>query len=408
MHYVSINHFVDGTIDTVQYTSEGRIWTDSESYILTCAVTDPACAFKIRMSEYWLEENCMASEYQIWQIGYDEATGKWLKEVKVPTGESHAYHPYTRENIEKTLEDGTTTSGYVDTCPKCSSTYRDQSYHLNGTYIRNETEAINTCSNGENQRRYEVEEYGLEHAGYRYLTLERGETTLADGRETWYQYAYTYSFSPTCTRTQVYTNSDGEMRTSQEHAHQRTTVTEVVTKKTCTQHYEYIRKRICAVCNELYSQDTYVEDPYGHWWRYNYSKGCYVCYYCGLENSNGATGSIAIEDFTEKYGEGKNYVVGYWNQNDMPFTTYVSVILDEVPADTDNEILLTNVTVTSLDRKTDGITAYVFSQEEALTAAKAALEEAGYTGSYAIRFTFVPKDSDDTLDYAITFDSLDA
>ena len=36
------------------------------------------------------------------------------------------------------------------------------------------------------------------------------------------------------------------------------------------------------------------------------------------------------------------------------------------------------------------------------------LEQLGYTGSYAIRFSFVPYTGDTTLDYAITFDSLAA
>ena len=31
--------------------------------------------------------------------------------------------------------------------------------------------------------------------------------------------------------------------------------------------------------------------------------------------------------------------------------------------------------------------------------------DANYTGSYAIRISFVPINGDDTLDYAITFDS---
>ena len=54
----------------------------------------------------------------------------------------------------------------------------------------------------------------------------------------------------------------------------------------------------------------------------------------------------------------------------------------------------------------DDYVAVSCNQEEVLAAARAAMTEIGYTGSFAIRISFVPVHYQDTLDYAITFDSL--
>ena len=45
---------------------------------------------------------------------------------------------------------------------------------------------------------------------------------------------------------------------------------------------------------------------------------------------------------------------------------------------------------------------------QALTNLGYILEEAGYTGTYAVRISFVPLNGADALDYAITFDNLNA
>ena len=122
-----------------------------------------------------------------------------------------------------------------------------------------------------------------------------------------------------------------------------------------------------------------------------------------MQNINGADGSIVVEDMSQQYGENTNYVIGYWIRTDVEFTVYASVILDDRTEE--NELILEFNDFTYLNRDSDGICALSASQAEVQAAAEAALRQAGYSGSYAIRITFVPLSGDGTLDYAITFDS---
>ena len=147
-------------------------------------------------------------------------------------------------------------------------------------------------------------------------------------------------------------------------------------------------------------------EPTDHDWALDPDNNGSVCMTCGLRNANGASGNIVMEDMSESYGEGFNYVVGYWNRYGMSVHKYVSVVLEDAAEGEEDELILDDIFFTELTAENDGITAISFSQADALAKAQAAMEAAGYTGDYAIRFTFVPTDAGDTLDYAITFDAL--
>ena len=405
---VSIANWIPGSIDTWQYTSEGQVWTDSESYLLTCAVTDPDCDLKIRMSEYWLEKNCEAIEYQTWQLGYDDLTGTFRHEFTVETGDRHAYHPYKDSSSSSVLDDGTEMNSHIQSCPQCGSSYTVNKYVKNGSHLKTEERAINTLNNGENKSLTRVYEYGVEHAGYRYETLKRHDVTYADGTASWYQYAYTYDFTNGCFRTETYTNSDGAHNVWSGHAHIEYCSQNTLKNATCTQYGEYQNVWSCKVCGEVYLVNTYDLTPTAHNWFWNDQKQFYECGDCGLENINGASGEIVLEDMTDSHGAGSNYVVGYWNRGGVDALRYVSVVLKDAAADENDELVLTDIDFTYLTRKDDGITAVSFSQEAVRLSAQKAVADAGYTGEYAIRFIFVPKYSADTLDYAITFDELAA
>ena len=99
-----------------------------------------------------------------------------------------------------------------------------------------------------------------------------------------------------------------------------------------------------------------------------------------------------MEDLTNSYGNGVNYVVGYYAQNDVRFTYYVSIVLED-----GNEIILDGVDFS----EAENLRAVVFSkaQVEELAAAR------DYTDSsiYHVRFAFVPYGADGSFDYSITF-----
>ena len=98
-----------------------------------------------------------------------------------------------------------------------------------------------------------------------------------------------------------------------------------------------------------------------------------------------------MEDLTEETGE--NYVVGYYNRDEVEYTQYVSIIVNG------EEIVLEGITITWLE----DVCAVSFSKSEVAAAAEAH----GYAeGEYVVRFTFVPYGDDGSFDYSITFDNL--
>lgn len=103
-----------------------------------------------------------------------------------------------------------------------------------------------------------------------------------------------------------------------------------------------------------------------------------------------------MEDLTDEYGNGENYVVGYWDRNNVDFIYYASLILHTPLEDGNDEIVLTGIEFTSLE----DVRAIAFSKD----AVEAAAVELGYTSdTYDVRFAFVPVGSDSSFDYAITF-----
>ena len=80
------------------------------------------------------------------------------------------------------------------------------------------------------------------------------------------------------------------------------------------------------------------------------------------------------------------------------------MILDDVAEGENDQIILDFDAFTWLDRNGgDTITAVCFSKALADEAAAAAVAEAGYEGTYSLRFNFVIVGGG-SLDYAITFD----
>ena len=207
----------------------------------------------------------------------------------------------------------------------------------------------------------------------------------------WDRWDYTYEDGNICHITEVYTNSNGANTERSYVSHRVWWEDETIIAETCTQ--DGLRGNRCVACGEGF--DVYTVDPIAHQW-IKLTDDFYFCAYCGLENANGASGDVVFEDLTEQYGNDENYVVGYWNRNNVEFLYYASIILKTSLADGNNEIILENIEFFELE----DVRAIAFAK----SAAEEAARKLGYSPEdYDVRFTLVPVGSDGSFDYAITF-----
>ncbi len=432
--------WIEDALTEGQYTINGwnGIWNEARLYI--CAVTDPvevACAYKIRYAYYWLkdENSCTAYRYETWQFGYNETTGTYEYEVSFKTDSSMIYHNYVDSSTEHhTRYD----------CSDCGSYYNIKyTYNEDGVCIKYEQSAFNTLDNGQNKYYERVEEYTTNGDGdwytnrvyrkdiyadnteYWYEEFRNEESytgTFGDGgyktssrytesngysrleeyacvyykdyaytiysyREEgdyWYRYDHTYTFDGECIETQIYTDSDG---VREENVYDNCKFYDRVTIKnpTCTQDGEGCSE--CVICGNR--TEFYVLSPHDHNW-VQITENWHFCFECGLENANGVSGDIVMEDLTEAYGNGEYYVVGYYTNSEVSFSQYVSLIF----ADGMEVAIWSGIDFITID----GIRAYAFSK----SAVDAWATENGYT-DYDVRFSFVPYGSDGSFDYGITF-----
>ena len=91
----------------------------------------------------------------------------------------------------------------------------------------------------------------------------------------------------------------------------------------------------------------------------------------------------------------------------MRYVQHVSVIfLDRDENHVDGNEFVLDVQINDCTLGTDGFVGKSFSKADAIAAARDAMAEQGYEGAFAIRISFVPENDQTTLDYAITFDSI--
>ena len=323
-------------------------------------MTDPAdkaCGDMIRYAYYWLKDpnSCVAYRYQTWQFGYDAETGTCKYEVTFRTGDSMIYHNYTDTSV---------TDHKRFDCDDCGSFYDEQWIYEDDQLVKHTKQISNTLDNGYDKFYEYIEEYAFDEAdGSYYTSREYWKYTHADGTESWndntiskydgpfgengrdvvsssckhsewfveekyayviykgieytiyrvttegdywYRYDYEYDLVDGCVKTTIYTDSNSEKWTEKEDFcffwNNETTKA-----PTCTQSGE--RCDVCVICGA--HTDSYEVEPTDHNW-VEVSKGWYCCFSCGLENANGVSGDIIMEDLTEIYGNDENYVVGYY------------------------------------------------------------------------------------------------
>ena len=454
------NNWVAGALDNSQETADGWNSFHSNAYIYTCAVTDPVqCKFAIRYSEYWLKnDDCSATQYLTIQFGYDEATNTWAGERTIAL-RTRTYHNYVYTSLD---------NGYRYECPDCGSyyTYCDY-YNENGEHVKREEIYVNTLDDGCTKYREETYEYVGNYNGrwgnyekshfvkyiyangeeywYKYeysytdydapfgedayvrfekYTDSNGDEHMDEeaytyyagydfvlynhytGGDYWYKYDYTYNFENGCKRTVVHTSSYGENREYEEDAHPAWTY-DTLKPPTCTQYG--IRAHYCVLCHTSY--DEVEISPISHNW-IMLPNGLYYCMNCGLQNINGATGDIVMEDLTEKYGNGEAYVIGYWMNTHVKFTPNVTIYLN-TPIEIDGvpeEVFLLWLTDEQFHFVTDEYVGLYVNISDIQAAVQQLCEEYGITAftpdMYSVRISFVPDGADSDFDYAITFDDL--
>ena len=393
--------WIDNVVTNGQYTADGYNSFYNDAYIEVCAVTDPeSCPFKIRYASYWLYNgNCTVTRYKTWQFGYNEETGTYLYEKTIAT-DTRQYHLYNVTNYD---------NGARYDCPNCGSYYTHfTNYNSNGQHTNSEIIAVNYLNIGNQYYQY-TEKYVYNSQGHRVSSYSYSKTIYRDGRisenryeyiyingynyETlnyhcdgsyWYQYEYTYDFSNGCNRTRIYTNSYGEREVTTENCCHYSWTT--IENPTCSQ--EGLEGTYCPVCQTRH--ETSPIEPTDHNW-VKIEEGHYYCFGCGLENSNGISGNVILEDLSYQYGNGTHYVVGYYVYDYLQFTYYVSIILES-----GEEIILDGINFIESDKPR----AISFSMAEV----ESALASKGYSFDDGdVRFAFVPVGADGSFDYAITF-----
>lgn len=329
---------------------------DCDIYVYTCAVTDPQCAF--RYAVRYRHEKC--TEYRDYLIGCDE-NGKNAKYIYTETcGTDH--------NISWSNEPTGTTCYYhiVGECINCGETF-DHGYGYIHSNVHEECTPTGTPC---------------------YFHIERVCDDCLEVFDEWEEWHH----------------EEGE---------------HVRIEETCTQFgKDYY---ICPEGHEFHyvygtqENGTGIIRPLQHFWEYDYDKCTYVCFYCGLENSNGADGDVILEDCTEDYS-GDDIVIGFYSErlaykyvvNDLydaqkyygdMFNPAVTLILDEANEDGDDQVDVEGLEITYSDNGTDYNNYLIFSKSDVINFAT----QQGYTeGSYDIRLSFVPIGGSQDLDYAIT------
>ena len=398
----SIELWFDGAVEngSRQLGTEGVSWYYNDAYTFTCPVTSPACGLKLRMAEYWIAENCVINEYQTWEY-FDAQSQTWVEIDTVTTGNSDAYHPYTETDLSETRADGSKVTGTRYDCPVCKSYAIDRTITFSdGTYLE-EVETVNTKTETDRAAYNRTATYDTIHKGYVYLTRNSTQYRDHDGSESWYVDEYTYDFSGNCKKTVVETNQDGYRNEYTTTAHRESRYDERTKEPTCTQPGEYAWGYACVVCDHETSRYSSEIEPIAHNWSWSYDRNTYVCDKCGLESANGASGDIVLEDLSEVYGSGEDYVIGYWNRTDGEFLVKASVILYDLPEGS-NELYLEGIEF--LDVEVEGVSAKYANMPLLRQTALETVEMNGYEGSYGIRVSFVPLEGTSDQDCAITFD----
>ena len=382
-----------------------------------CAVTDPSCKAGYRYASYWkhAEELCRLDGYVLYQFGiWNGNEFEVLDELFYKTNQKATYHNYEESNGRMT-------------CTDCGSYYTDvQKVYEDGRLVEESYEWVNNLEDGNAKSYNEIIKYdvygneiyrksvSVDANGFSVINIDESERIETVNGNVYYyptlslreyrnhegvvtysdKYEYDNDFADGCRvivkHTQYWLESGAEEveeRTEYNHHYNSRTIK----NPTCTQ--DGLVVYTCRDCGE--QTDAQTTSANGHYWSYFRNK--YICDNCGMENENGVSGSVILEDLTRKYGNGENYVLGYYIRDyGEEFTHNATLIVLDENGNIMNEIVFDGAVFTELTE----VRALALS----MASVKAFAEENGLSeGQYNLRISFVRIGGWDGNDYAVTF-----
>ena len=314
-----------------------------------CAVTEPKCTLHIVMEQYEVRTNECGGEGTVYLNG--DTNGDGIYEFTVKIGD-YGWSSHSELGVAEV-------------------TYSEE----NGVKLKTETRYCTGCGEWE-----EVEVYAdyLGDESYRYTVHKE----WGDGG--WMEYEdWDYTFTAdSCSYVRTRSNDGGnyEVFDAEPACIEGTWISD----RTCTD-YAY---GVCAKCgkeNPLHAE-IYGE-PMGHDFQENGNGNGYTCTRCGLENENGASGSIVLEDISDE----ENYIASYWNKEGLVYDIYVFLV-------TADEDVMTDLAVTDSGESFENGRASLSK-----AAAEVWAKENGVTEAYDVMFSFIPKNASVDTSFNIIF-----
>ena len=367
---------------------------DVSSY--TCAVTEPQCGFQyeeITDFTYQSANSCEVDLVTTFRLGTN--TDRPLELTFVD-------HDYTTHHESKYSEEYDTideaTGKYVvrniDTCSRCGKQKVNSYEYIEGEYIQEKWSGGHIVKST-----YEYWNGSKEIYEYDYVVVGEDyyqRTTAIENRHSdggWSRTDYYYSEENPCNARAVHTSSYDKPYEEEVTRHLASRWRYYETSS-CSQ--DCVEGQYCEVCG--WHDDKQYVHALDHNFVWNEEEQIYICSRCGLENENGVSGSIIMEDLSDDYEY--LYVVGYAFNTNVQFSkaVVISYEQDGQPKQyvcTDDEVDIMRWNEDYRPR------AYYFSQEAARYVAteKLGLEN----GEYDISFVFYPYGDDSNFQYAITF-----
>ena len=369
----------------------GEEYNYGYAYQYTCVVSEPEiCGFTYQYGRYSKQEGCYRVYFNALRFGYDEETDSWAATFTFSDGKERN-HPYNYPESTTTDEEGNRVEQNGGVCPVCGTYYRNTYvYDQDGNKL---SYAYRSCDylTGEETNDYEkfiqVGDYRVRSESY--YSYKYGSS---DWKWTLTTYSYPNPKDP-CHYEYFQENSDGNEGSGNGYQHLNT-YWRIIEQPTCTQ--PGVEAYCCDACGEVIN--TYPVNAYGHDYYYDEYRDLYVCCRCGIESVVNGNGSIGFEDLTLKYGDGENYVIGYYQYEEGTYLRYVSLVRHEVGEEEDEEIFFGDLPIYDYPMDNDGHAVYFSKTDIEAFAAKNDLAK----GEYDVRFYMVPHGADLILDYSIT------